>query len=157
MQIAFRCPRCQNQNLADNVESAAILACAHCDWSRKTTHNGPSDETPNQCLACGCHDLWRQKDFPQRLGVLLAGMAIVLSTIAAAFYRPVLAIGVLMVFALIDLALYMVMRDVLVCYRCGARFRKTAMQDEHPTFNLETAERYRQEERRLKEASRHGG
>ena len=85
---------------------------------------------------------------------MFVGLGIVLSTVALSYYRPVLAIGVLMLFAVGDLVLYLVMRDVLVCYRCGARYRKAALQEDHPTFKLETAERYRQEARRLEEAAR---
>lgn len=133
-----------------------MVRCAHCDWSREVAPDDRDGEIPVRCLACGCQDLWRQKDFPQKLGLLFVGLGIVLSTAALAYYRPVLAIGILMLFAACDLVLYLVMRDVLVCYRCGARFCKTALMEDHPAFNLETAERYRQEARRLEEAARSG-
>ncbi len=42
------------------------------------------------------------------------------------------------------LVLFAVLPDVLVCYRCRARHR-TAGGDDRTTFDLETAERYRQE------------
>lgn len=69
----------------------------------------------------------------------------VLSTIAWYYREPVWAIGILMGFALIDMILFVVMPDVLVCYRCQSRY--TGFDDAGPTghFNLETAERYRQE------------
>ena len=47
-----------------------------------------------------------------------------------------------MAFALADLVLYIVMSDMLVCYRCRARHRRTEMGGEHLTFNLELSERY---------------
>jgi hypothetical protein len=55
-----------------------------------------------------------------------------------------------MAFALADLVLFALMPDVLVCYRCGARYRGTEFREDHPRFSLELSERYRQEERRLK-------
>ena len=102
---------------------------------------------------CGCDDLWRQKDFPPALGLTLVGLGALLSTLAWLWYYPVAAIGILMAFALVDLVLFALMPDVLVCYRCGARYRHTAIREDHPRFSLELAERYRQEERRLKEVS----
>jgi hypothetical protein len=106
------------------------------------------------CLVCGCADLWRQKDFPQRLGLLMVGAGIVLSTAAYALWQPALALGILMAFALVDFFLFLFMKDVLVCYRCGARhggFVPTSQ----ATFDLEVNERYRQERLRLEAARRH--
>jgi len=101
-------------------------------------------------LACGCPDLWRQKDFPQRLGLLIVGLGALLSTIAWAYMLPVVAICILMAFALVDFLLYTLMKDVLVCYRCQACLGDSAVDEDHPRFTLEVAERYRQEEIRLK-------
>ena len=76
------------------------------------------------------------------------------STIAWILYEPVWAIGILMSFALVDLLLFSIMPDVLVCYRCGARHRNTQPDDSILHFHLEIAEKYRQEEIRLREAGR---
>ena len=80
--------------------------------------------------------------------VVLGG---VLSTIAWSMYQPLVAIGILMFFAVIDLLLFLFMRDVLVCYRCGARHRHTDPDGSFAYFNLEKAEQYRQEAIREKE------
>ena len=77
-----------------------------------------------------------------------------LSTYAWWHVEPVWALGILLVFAAIDMVLYAVMNDVLVCYRCSARHRKANIHDDHPRFNLELNERYRQEEIRLAEAQK---
>lgn len=135
------------------VESAESLHCEHCGWDRLI---GPDDWAagiPSRCLACGCEDLWRQKDFPQGVGLLLVAMGALLSTIAWAYHRPVLAIGTLLAFAAGDLALFLFMKDVLVCYRCAARFNKAELGNARTEFNLETAERYRQEAKRFDEAA----
>ena len=47
------------------------------------------------------------------------------------------------------MALYVFMPDVLVCYRCSAHYRRSKDLSATPYFNLETAERYRQERIRL--------
>ncbi len=77
-----------------------------------------------------------------------------LSTIFWAFMEPLWAIGVLLLFALIDGVLYTAMRDVLVCYRCLARHRHTPLDGRYERFNLEMHERYRQEALRLETADR---
>ena len=72
-----------------------------------------------------------------------------LSTIFIAYYEIVWALGILLAFGLLDYVFYAVMPDVLVCYRCKARYRHSAGESAVPKFNLETHERYRQEEIRL--------
>ena len=88
--------------------------------------------------------------FSTAIGVLVVGMGALLSTIAWYYMMPVTAICILLAFALVDFLLYAVMKDVLVCYRCAASIRDSAVEEDHPRFNLEVAERYRQEQIRLK-------
>ncbi len=153
MQLVFRCPSCSQTGTLEAAETASLLRCASCGWERSIATEDVADGRPKRCLCCGCEDLWRQKDFPQRLGLLMVGMGILFSTIAWARMEPVIAIAILMGFALIDMVLFVVMPDVLVCYRCGARHRHAQPPEEHPRFNLELHERYRQEAIRLEEAS----
>jgi len=108
-----------------------------------------------QCAVCGNTDLWRQKDFPQWLGLLLVAAGAVLSSIAWYYHWPRTALGLLMGFALADMLVFMLMPDVLVCYRCKARHHAALPSTaEHPGFSHETAERYRQQELRHREAQR---
>jgi hypothetical protein len=154
--LTFGCPKCGAMN-RQAIPSGGGAACA-CGWAGScdtgscdtgSCDTGGASPEPEHCLVCGCHDLWRQKDFPQGAGLLMVGLAIVSSTIAYALWRPILALGILMFFALIDAAIYALMRDVLVCYRCRARHGGFLPAAAHPTFDLETAERYRQERLRL--------
>jgi hypothetical protein len=128
------------------------MLCHRCGWSRQNDQASQVNN-PRGCCACGCGDLWRQKDFPQRIGLSLVVVAAVLSTMAWANHQPELSIGILMAFALGDLLLYTFMKDMLVCYRCGARHRKTEIDAAHPGFNLETNERYRQQAIQVAESS----
>jgi len=78
-----------------------------------------------------------------------------LSSVAWYFHRPLTALGLLMAFALVDMLVFVLLPDVLVCYRCRTRHR--ALQGaiaEHPVFSHETAERYRQQQMREREAQR---
>jgi hypothetical protein len=78
-------------------------------------------------------------------------MGAISSSIAWGYHRPVLALSILMAFALLDMILYLVMPDVLVCYRCQARHHQTEVGG-HGGFNHELAERYRQERIRLRQS-----
>lgn len=157
MIVYFHCPACQQHVCRELTGDADALQCQECRWSRLLQAGEIEAGRPARCLLCGCSDLWRQKDFPQRLGLALVGAGILLSTIAWYYVEPLWAIGILMGFALLDLALYTLMSDVLVCYRCGARYRHAHPATDHPHFDLDIAERYRQEARRLADWNDSGG
>jgi hypothetical protein len=144
--LTFQCPKCREMN-REAVSPGQPTHCAACAWTSPPEYVAATNQ-PQQCVICGCNDLWRQKDFPQAMGLLMVGLAIVGSTIAYALWHPILALGILMFFALVDAAIYLLMRDVLVCYRCRARHGGFEIKA-HAAFDLETAERYRQERLRL--------
>jgi len=146
--IIFHCPVCQKRRLTSPEPATGAVSCDECQWNRNEGAGDFTDGNLTRCRICGCEDLSRQKDFPPALGLALVATAAILSCIAYASYREVLALGILMVAALIDMVLYSFMGDMLVCYRCGARHRRTKMDEQHPRFDLETAERYRQQELR---------
>lgn len=149
MYVVFNCPKCQNTGRADLPPPDGELHCVGCDWNRAVSSDITPQTTPEQCVVCGCNDLWRQKDFPQALGLFFVALGAIISTVAWAYHMPLTALGTLLGFAALDLVLYTVMPDVLVCYRCAARYRDANLGDAYPRFNLETAERYRQEAARL--------
>ncbi|MBI3865289.1 MAG: hypothetical protein HY290_25730 [Planctomycetia bacterium] len=154
MQVLFNCPGCEQTRLAAIDSQTETIGCPECRWSRPIPPGAIQAGAPQACLVCGCGDLWRQKDFPQKLGLAIVALGGILSTIAFSLYMPLTSLGVLLAFALADLLLFTFMKDVLVCYSCHARYRNAELRDDHPRFNLETAERYRQEAARL-ENSRH--
>lgn len=151
MWLFFECPACQGDNVVEINSTANTLRCEKCSWTRTIANEIRADQEPETCVACGCGDLWRQKDFPQRLGVAMVASGALLSTAFWWFMEPAWAIGVLLAFALVDGVLYTLMRDVLVCYRCRARHRHAPLDGRHERFNLETHERYRQEAIRLEQ------
>ena len=154
MYLTFRCPRCGRENRTPPVAVGETIACAGGDWQREIAEEDLSDGSPRHCQVCGNHDLWRQKDFPQRLGLLCVAAGAVLSSIAWFYHRPLIALGLLMGFALADMVLFLVMPDVLVCYRCKAKHHAAGTSAGHAAFDHELGERYRQEELRLKDAQR---
>lgn len=74
------------------------------------------------------------------------------SSIAVYYYHPLWALGILMALALLDMVLYQVMSDVLVCYRCQARHGKVDLTG-RVAYDHELGERYRQEEIRMQAKS----
>ena len=151
--IIFQCPSCQHRRITAPQPADAPVGCDECQWARNEGAGDFTSGNLTRCRICGCEDLWRQKDFPPALGLALVATAAILSCAAWAFYQPVIALGILMAAALVDMLLYSFMGDMLVCYRCGARHRQTAMDEQHPRFDLETAERYRQQDLRQQQAS----
>lgn len=143
--IIYQCPACQTRQVSTPEPDTGPVRCEHCDWSRDEGAGDFLDQVICRCRICGCDDLWRQKDFPPALGLAIVGVAASLSCLAWAWYRPVTALVILLIAAFLDMLLFTFMGDMLVCYRCASRHRRSAMNEEHPRFNLEISERYRQQ------------
>ena len=145
MQLDFTCPQCEQTSRISEGLDEGQLNCPACDFATITPATAWEGDRLAECLLCGERDLWRQKDFPHAIGLGLVVLGGILSTVAWYQYLPGVAIGILMGFALVDLALYSLMKDVLVCYRCQSRHRLDGPTDGYERFNHERAERYRQE------------
>jgi hypothetical protein len=143
MRLTFCCPAC-SRTVATAVTPESPSVGCDCGWRRPLSPQAWDGPHPGQCLACGNADLWRQKDFPQRLGLVVIAVQVVLTTLFWSWRRPVWTYSTLIVFAVLDMILFAILPDVLVCYRCRAR-HGTSGGDDRTTFDLETAERYRQE------------
>ena len=105
-----------------------------------------------RCLVCPSTDLYVRKDFPQRVGVALVGMGIVGSSIAWYYCNLYWTFGILFATALVDVLLYAVVGEALMCYRCDAQYRGVDEIESHGQFDLETHEKYRQLAARMKES-----
>ena len=151
MNVTFSCPHCREPNRANVGRETMQLTCAHCDRESPVPHNAWSDTKLLRCLVCHCDDLFARKDFPQRLGIALVVIGFVGFLVSHYFDQTTLAFGFLFVTAGIDLLLYMLMGEAVVCYRCNAHYRGLEQSTPHGGFDLETHERYRQLEARQKE------
>ena len=152
MLTTFDCPKCLKIARAEVTRASQGVMCKGCGWTRPIGQGDLNGDAPAHCLICGCEDLWRQKDFDQRLGVFIVGLGILFSTIAVAYMMPGIAMIILMLFGLADWVLYAILPDRLVCYRCHAQFHRIPNPAETAVFDLEVNERYRQEAIRLKQA-----
>jgi hypothetical protein len=103
----------------------------------------------NACLICSGSDLYLRKDFSQRLGVGIVMLGFGISTVTWYFYMIYVTYAVLFAAALIDAILFMIVPNMLQCYRCQAEYRDVPGLADYSPFNLETHERYRQQAARL--------
>jgi hypothetical protein len=147
MFIRFACPRCEQPAEVELVESK--LTCPHCQLVVPTPSDTWHDGSLRRCLLCPSTDLFVRKDFPQRLGVAIVVVGFALSCVTWFNYWIAATFAVLFATALADFVLYLIVGDSLVCYRCHAEYRQLPQQQNYPTFDLETHERYRQEAARL--------
>jgi len=110
----------------------------------------------NGCLVCPSDQLFIRKDFPQRLGVTIVCVGFLASSVAWFYHQVILSFGILFGTALIDVILYIVIGNLLECYRCHAQYRGLGDMAAHGSFNLEVHERFRQEAARLEQAQEPG-
>jgi hypothetical protein len=144
MQVLFRCPRCEQTSRGEVAEGTSRFSCGHCGGQLDVADEALSGDGLNYCLVCHSRDLFVRKDFPQRLGVLIVVLGFILSAVAWYYYRIGLAFGILFAMAGIDVLLYLLVGEALVCYRCHTHYRGLTHDNRHGTFDLETHERYRQ-------------
>lgn len=85
------------------------------------------------CLTCGHIELFTRKSFPAIVGFAIVAIAALLA--------PWTHYASLLVAALLDLALYRLIPDVVVCYVCSSEHRGFAPKPAHPRFDREIAER----------------
>jgi len=149
MNITFACPKCDQASRLEFSDSTESLSCALCQQEIETPAGAIQGEQVTQCLVCPSRDLFMRKDFPQKLGVLLVVIGVVGSSIAWHYARLDWTFGILFATALIDVLLYAMVGDALMCYRCGAQYRGVEEMESHGQFDLETHERYRQMDARL--------
>jgi hypothetical protein len=156
MNITFSCPQCEAANRYELSAGTLELVCAGCGKEWNPPADAIIDGQVRRCLVCPSTDLFVRKDFPQRLGVALVTIGLVASCVAWAYSQLYLTFAILFGTALVDVALYLVVPNALMCYRCGAIYRGAADIDAHGSFNLETHERHRQQKIRLEELKQRG-
>ena len=149
MNITYPCPACEAANRAELSSDATELCCAGCGKTLQIPKGAIADGRIQRCLVCPSTDLFVRKDFPQRLGVAIVTVGLLASCVAWAKTEVNLTFGILFATAAVDVVLYFVVPNALMCYRCGAMYRGVAGIDEHESFDLETHERYRQQKIRL--------
>jgi hypothetical protein len=141
--ITCRCPVCE-QILRGELHPGESIVCAHC--GQLVTEGIPNvdQDRLDHCLVCPSRELFVRKDFPQRLGVAIVVAGFAASSVTWYYHQVLATFGILFATAFLDVVLYLVMGNVLQCYRCQAEYRGIAQLETHQAFDLEIHERYRQ-------------
>jgi len=85
-----------------------------------------------RCLRCGLERLYVQKDFNKKVGLGVFVLAALLSV-------PTWGLSLLAA-TLVDLALYLLLGDVALCYGCGTQHRGFLRNPAHGPYDLHVAE-----------------
>ncbi len=101
----------------------------------------------SRCLVCPCEDLFIRKMFPQRLGITIVVIGFAISFVTWGYHYVLTTFAVLFSVALIDLLLYLLLGNLLECYRCQAQYREVPGLENFQAFDLETFERHQQKTR----------
>ncbi|MGI9428659.1 MAG: hypothetical protein ACR2NM_08385 [Bythopirellula sp.] len=153
MNVTYACPACDEGVRIHFDAETQELCCPHCQRRIALPDGAMAGYRVQRCLVCPSTDLFVRKDFPQRLGVGLVVIGIVGSSIAWYYSNVFWTFGILFATALIDVILYMMVGDALMCYRCQAQYRGVEEMDSHGQFDLETHEKYRQLAARMEGAT----
>jgi hypothetical protein len=143
VEVISYCDACLKGTRFDSSARPAEVACARCGERRAVTMSDCIAErnVVDRCILCGCGHLYIEKDFNGYVGFGIIVAAIVVSGIFWA-RNVYLAVGVLGVAALVDLAVWIVSRERTVCYRCVATYRRAAPNPAHERYELGTAGRF---------------
>jgi hypothetical protein len=152
MRITYACPACGTTVTHDQLESGPALGCPACQAALPIpgdaiVHNPADDSGPlrlRRCIVCPSTELFRRKNFPQRLGVAIVVAGLAASCVAWGMRELVATFAILFATALLDVVLYVVMPECLTCYRCGARYSGDGVTESFGGFDLETHEKHRQ-------------
>jgi DNA-directed RNA polymerase subunit RPC12/RpoP len=135
-EIAYRC-RCGAEAVA-GLDGAG--RCPECGAGTSLTLSASMqrERVVDACPACGGRQLYVQRDFNRKvgLGIVVVGAALAPFT---PYYASLVAA------ALLDAALYAVLPEITICYRCDAHFRGFRRNPAHHAFDLHTAEQYHTE------------
>jgi hypothetical protein len=128
--------------------ATAHWPCHHCGFITTGAELSPGANAPPPCRVCGNLELYVQKDFPHVLGMGILIAACGLSAITYAFYWIAATWIILIGSAVVDGVLYLLMGNVVVCYRCQAQHRGFPIGADLHSFDLAIGEKYRQEKLR---------
>jgi len=143
MNLRFACSKCGSANYA-TLPGQTESVCANCGGVEFLNEEAHPDGYLKKCARCRCTELYRQKDFPQWLGLGFLTVACGLFFFFAIRYEYKIAWSILLGSAAFDGLVYLIVGDVVVCYRCEAQHRGVPARSIDP-FELAIAEKYRQE------------
>lgn len=107
------------------------------DWEQAVDDGGHL----RKCVLCGCDTLYRSRSTP-RLTVIVAVLALSVVAVGLAGYgTPSILVAALLIFAAIDVVLWMRLEWRLTCYRCRSMFRGMPIARYHLGWDARTQRR----------------
>lgn len=155
MNVSFRCPKCEQTSRYQATPVAREIECQQCGASLPTPADAWNGNELERCLICPCSELYVRKGFPPKLGAAIVLASIAACAVAVYLREPYWFYGILFGVFLIDAALFLLLPDSLVCYRCGSVYHQAGDLSRHAPFELETHEKHRQQAARMASAARH--
>jgi hypothetical protein len=133
-EVAFRCPSCGGE-ATSGLDGKG--RCAACGTAADLVLSASLRESRivDRCPSCAGESFYVQRDFNQRVGLGIVVVGGILAPFTP-FYSS------LIVAALVDTALYLVLPEITICYRCLAHFRGFKRNPKHEAFDLHVAEQY---------------
>ena len=144
MNVTYACPACEVGVRLTFDSKTPALVCPHCGERLAISGDAVAGDSVKRCLSCPSTDLYVRKDFPQRVGMAFVAAGVIGSSIAWYYMDVYWTFGILFATAIADFALYIVVGDALMCYRCQSQYRGVKEMNSHDSFDLEMHERYRQ-------------
>jgi hypothetical protein len=132
MEIELACPQCRRAVVCrvpgvDDFEKA-------CEWcGAPAARPSPAMRERNEIdrcarVGCGCAEFFVQRDFSQKVGILVFVIGAALAPWT--YYLSLVAA------ALLDWGLFHLVGDVTICYKCAAHYRGAAPNPAHKAFDL---------------------
>jgi hypothetical protein len=133
-EIAFTCPACGKEASSGLDGRGACGGCGNVS-ALELSPSLREQRVVDVCPACQGKQLYVQRDFNQKAGLAIVVIGAVFAPFTAYYWSLIVA-------ALIDAALYAVLPEISVCYRCQAHFRGFLKNPKHQAFDLHLAEQY---------------
>ncbi len=129
-EIQHQCDGCQ-KDFCVEISSDNKIVCPHCSksWLAQAT-----EIFFEHCSFCRCRQFYVKKDFNQALGCLI--MVIGISLVPVTYGLS------LVFFSALDWLLYRRVKDVIVCYQCGAGFKGFGAPEHLKPFLHHIGEKY---------------
>jgi uncharacterized protein (DUF983 family) len=150
VKVIFVCPNCEYPAQAP-LDHSEDWRCPQCAETRR--FEGSASTLP-ACAVCGCPELYKKKDFPHGLGLSVLILAFAASAVTYFLYMPWATWSILIGTAVFDGALYLLVGDAIVCYRCQAHHKGFTAAQRHQPFEITIGERYRQQRLRNEQVKR---
>lgn len=139
MRVRFACPRCEETVATGDLTLPADVSCPRCGSPTSFARPSGSEGRIQGCPACGGPHLFLQKEFPRRLGLIIATVGAILFLVFMGLEKIVIGFAVLLGVALIDAIIYRLAPLMTVCYHCQTEFRRAPVSADHGAYDPKIA------------------